>query len=400
MASKSEISSFLGLTNIKDPVRVGLRGLVRADNVLITQTAQLVRREGVELLASGQFLSLFSTADEGRCFAQTTDGIVTVNDSAQPLFAAPSAHPLSWAELGKDVLFANDEASGLITENDTFLPWRWPVPGQPTMTLDAGDLPAGQYQAAMTWLLPGGRETGPSARVALAAPAGSAITITPPAPPAGLRARIYVTAADSTALLRLGETDGAALAFTAGPDQLGAELTTEHCYPLPAGVDVLGAHKGRVYAGAHMPAQQQSVVYASRPLTPHLWVPTDFFMVPGRIRALADGGDALLVCTDQQVLAYRGGDARSLTELARYGVPPGLTATHDGDDLLVWTLRGLCRYAGGALTPITAAHVSVPPGVAVGSCLMHSRGQTHALVCTRRGDSKAFNPWKPARSTP
>lgn len=392
MASESEVSAFAGLANVNDPVRVGLRGLVTADNVEVDATGALRKRLGRDLVTPGMFVSGYATDDGSACYLQQVDGIYRLREDESLTLVTPleSAAPVLWCELNGKVYFAHESHDGVLT-HDSVLPLRWERPAPPALTAGAGALAGGQYQAAVTHVLPDGRETGASARTAITVAAGAGITMTVAPPPPGWAARVYLSAADSTSLLLLGETTGAPLHFDSNPNRLGKELLTEHTMALPTGARALAAWHGRVWCATLSDDGQHSVVWASLPLAPHLWGMTEgFFAVPGGVTLLADGGDALLVGTGDAIYAVRQTDAGPLLEpLADYGVVPGDACAKDGATRYLWTKRGVCRYPD--FTNLTERRVSVPPGSVANAAVVHDRGQVRFLACLAAG-GHAFNP--------
>lgn len=393
MASKSEVSAFVGLANVNDPVRVGLRGLTVADNVEVTATGSLRKRAGRRLCDAAPLLSGYATEDGTRLYVQRADGIYAVGrDETQSLVVATdSPHPLRWTEFNQSVYFANRDTDGVISPVGALMPWRWPVPGAPQIALGAGSLPAGQYQLAQTFVMPDGRETGASPRTAitLAQPGGLTLTASPPA---GWTARLYASGADSTTLMLLGETTGS-LTLGVGPNQLAAELAADFglAVPAPVDIDCLTACRGRLYAATFHDGV--SIVWSSLPLTPHLWSALEGYVpVLGRVTMLADGGDALLIGTADAVYRLSIDDNGPVfSTLASYGVAPGLAAARDGDVTYIWTKRGVCRYP--EFTNLTERRVSVPPGSVANAAVVHDRGQVRFLACLAAG-GQAFNPYQ------
>lgn len=392
MASKSEISSFLGLANVSDPIRVGLRGLVVADNVEVDSTGALRKRAGRVSVAPGIFISGFATEDEASCYLQQTDGIYRLNADETLSLVEPlgTTEALKWAEFNGKVYFAGEDSTGVL-DGDEVLPLSWDRPSLPQVRIQPGTLPAGKYQFAVTHVMPDGRETGASMRGSVNLPEGSAIELSPYAPPHGWTVRVYVTAADSTSLLLLGETAGDPLLFDVSPNRLGDELRTENTMPIPAGLIALTACRGQLWGATLAHDGKQSVIWSSLPLAPHLWQMTEgYFSVRGTATLLADGGDALLVGTGEAIYAYRFGDGGPVLQtLASYGVPDGDVAAKDGQTTYIWTKRGVCRYP--EFTNLTERRVSVPPGSVANAAVVHDRGQVRFLACLAAG-GHAFNP--------
>lgn len=392
MADRSEISSFVGLANVNDPMRIGLRGLVTANNVEVDATGALRKRAGRMPVAAGIFISGYATADGHACYLQQPDAIYRLSEEGAlaPVAELNSLQRLLWSELNGKVYFANDSDAGVL-DGDELSSLNWDRPATPAARATAGTLPAGQYQYAVTHVMPDGRETGASARGGINVPAGSAIEIAPYAPPPGWSARVYVSAADSTALLLLGNTVAGSLVFDGSPNRLGDELRTENTMPIPPGLTALAVSRGQFWCATLADDGKQSVIWSCLPLAPHLWQMTEgYFSVRGHVTLLIDGGDALLVGTGEAIYAYRASEGGPVLQtLASYGVPPGDTAAKDGGATYLWTKRGVCRYP--EFTNLTERRVSVPPGSVANTSVIHDRGQVRFLACLAAG-GHAFNP--------
>lgn len=156
--------------------------------------------------------------------------------------------------------------------------------------------------------------------------------------------------------------------------------------PLPLGVDIIQHWRGRMYAAQYFHTENQTVIWFSQPLGFHLFsLDADFFMVPGRVLMLAPHGEALLVGTDQQVLAYTG---EALSMLAPYGVVPGKAWGLDEGRLLFWTTRGLSSAL--PFQNLTEKQISVAPGDHAGGCIVMAGGQKRFVVALQQG-KEAFN---------
>lgn len=252
----------------------------------------------------------------------------------------------------------------------------------------AGALDAGQYGVAITHVLPDGRETGPSPTTWLDAPPDSALNITVQAPPAGCVAHVYVQPANSTVAQWAGATAGGLFQWGTRAHHLGHELSTQHTAPLPDGADVLALWRARACVAVYLPQAHQSAVFLSQPLAPHLFdLSTDFFMVPGRVTALAAHDSALVVATLDAIRSY---DGERLVALADYGAPPGCPHAMDHGRMLLWTHRGVCQFP--EFTNLTQRALSVAPGAQAHACVMEHDGQTRLVVATQPGGPAAYNP--------
>lgn len=162
---------------------------------------------------------------------------------------------------------------------------------------------------------------------------------------------------------------------------------------LPLGTDIVQFWQSRIYAAQYFPAEDQSVIYFTDPLSYHVFNnDSNFFMVPGHVRMLAPTPDALIVGTDTRISAYT---VDKLIALAEYGVLPGqhwaIDKQSDGSErTLFWSSRGLC--AAMPFMNLTERQVSVAPGVSAGGTLVRHGGQKRYVVALQQGGA-AFNPY-------
>lgn len=112
----------MGLTNVTDPLRAGLGYLVTANNVNITDTGALKKRDGYSLAKSGNFTSAYSTCDFSRAYL--VDGSSLKDFNGNVLTALTSSAPMFWAEVNENVYYNNGTDSGVIAPDHSVSQWR------------------------------------------------------------------------------------------------------------------------------------------------------------------------------------------------------------------------------------------------------------------------------------
>jgi hypothetical protein len=120
--SSPAIDRFKGLNNVSDHLRLELGWLVTADNVDVTNTGGLSRREGYSRERVGRFTGAYSTIAFDRLYLTTATEIVTF-DGVQVAVLSSTA-PIYWAEINEDVYFNNGQDSGVIRPDHSVHPWR------------------------------------------------------------------------------------------------------------------------------------------------------------------------------------------------------------------------------------------------------------------------------------
>jgi hypothetical protein len=390
-----QIKKFKGLNNVEDPLRLGLSWLRKADNVLVTSSGALTRRDGyAKTYAATLLAGAYTTRDYRRCYAIDNGTLLRIypDMTTGVLRTGLSNRDVFWTEVNEQVYFANGVDAGIITVQDTVLDWRWSKPGTPTLAAMTGKLDSGTYQVACTFVLPDGRETGACASVTLDLPPNSALQITGIPQQAGAKTRVYIAPANSPVFQLAYEGNQTAVVWNTAPEWLGIELLTHYSDPLPARATMPVFWQGRMHAVEHFEAHNTSVVWRSEPLGFHLFPTSDNFIpVPGRIHMVAAHEDALIIGTENAIYAFADD---KLTELADYGVVPGhhVALQPSGDDrnkILFWSQRGVCRAM--PFENLTEDQISVNCGLTAGGTLVHKDGQAHYIVALQKGGD-AFNP--------
>lgn len=394
-AADLQVTRFKGLNSVQDPLSLGLDWQTQADNLNITSAGKLQRRTGfaaTPTLAGTAITAAYATRDQQRAYL-IDSGILKTADGVT-LTTGLSTDPAFWAEANDLVFMANGTDALMIDAENAVLPWDWPAPPSPAVAAVTGSLAPGLYRACCTYILPDGRETGPSDQVELELTGGQALQVSGIKQVAGYRTRTYICPANSAVFGLANGTSATAFVWDFAPTSLGIELRTDNCEPIPAGCDVIQHWQGRIWAALYDPASNTTAIFPSKALGFHLFDLEEAIAVTGRVLMLAPTDAGLVIGTDQHVWA-RLTDGQ-LTKLAHYGVVPGtpwtFDLTEDGRDsdktVLFWSLRGMCRAL--PFTNLTSSHLRVAPGIQAGAAVVALGGEKHFVACLHAGGS-AFN---------
>lgn len=392
---RTAISKFLGLNTADDPARLGKGWLQQADNVIITDTGAVERRDGYSLALSATPRGAYTMADFSRMYLVNDTSLVQVmpDMTTRVLATGYARRPMYFVEVNNEVFFTNGVNSGRIMADGRVLPWGWTIPQEPTLEAASGTMPAGMYRVICSFLLADGRETGTSREARITLDDNQALRITNIPQMAGARTAVYIAAANSTVFRRAFDTTLPAATWNGGANSLSVEAATQFAMPLPRDAILPAAFEGRVYVASFDAARNVSTLWASEPLAWHLFKPQkSFLQVVGRAGVLTSTDEGLVIGTDETIMRWTG---EKMEQLADYGVVPGYNVATDSEtgDTYTWTQRGVCRLS--PFQNLTEGHLRVPPGVQAGGCVIRSRGQSHFVVALQSG-GEAFNP----RSTP
>lgn len=116
------IKTFKGLNNVSDPLRLGLGWLATADNVNITDTGGVAKRQGFSKVKTGVYSGAYTSLDFSRMYLATPSAIQTFE--GENIAALTSSAPMFWTEANDNVYYNNGVDSGIIAPDNTVGLWR------------------------------------------------------------------------------------------------------------------------------------------------------------------------------------------------------------------------------------------------------------------------------------
>lgn len=334
-------AQFNGLRNDIDPERFDAGDLVVADNVDIDKSGRLQRRAGYTQRRAGATHSMW--ADETETICMFVEGgalkqLATDLTATSLMTLLDGVSPVSYARVSDRVYFANGRDSGVF-EGGAVRTWGMPVAPLPAAAVATGQLPAGGYQYAMTWLRSDGQESGCGLAGKITLGAGGGISFTVPVAPQSdiVGAVLYVSPANSDVLLEATQVaPGSTLLWQTDPHTLSYPLDKQFYGPPPAGH--LIAH----YRG-HMFVAVGDTIYVSKQYGYELFHLRRYLQLDGRITLLAPltekernlaGGDAsgFFVGTDRSMGVMAGTDPDTFQYVPKvdYGAVLGTMCYVDG----------------------------------------------------------------------
>jgi hypothetical protein len=285
--------------------------------------------------------------------------------------------PLASLLLNGRLYYSDGTLTGVYANGES-RSWGLAVPASPVCSLTIGDLPAGGYQIATTFIRDDGQESGASPAVIsrpTASQGGIRVTVAPSSDPSVEGIAVYASSIDGEVLWRQGVLDNEEVTVVLSGNLVGEgpELLTQHMGP-PLPGSILGFYRGRIYI-----ADGRVLRY-----TENFWrqelmsTDYDFMQFPDEITAVlpVEGGIWLGTRAEAMFLSgddpdAEGGGLRVRSRIG-VGVLQGTGQTIDGDimafarlnpgRLAVWaTTAGI--YAGdgtGQFRNLTGA-IFVPP---------------------------------------
>jgi hypothetical protein len=390
-----KFTEFSGVVNTRSRKDLGLKALYVGDNVVISDSKKVTRRDGYSLYRAGSIKSAFANADDlyvvdGTNLLHTVGGDTT-------LLTGLTGQDYGWAEANGDAYFVNGVEAGILRGRN-YRPWRLDPPVVTSVAVvDSGVAPttafgmgaayvAALFRLCATYETADGRETAPSDVVELtAAPTAHTLSITVPTGYA--RTNIYCTEPDGAVFRLVNTTNNVTSTFN--PARSGRELTTLGCSGLPTGVHKVEFFQGRCFAAEYIAQVDLSVVWISRPLAFHLFDQgSDFCVLPGKVGMLVWCNEGLLIGTSRKIFQYD--EKGVLNWLVNYGVIPGSAFDTDGAEQVAyfWTERGMCKAM--PFENLTEKQLSAAPGLRAAVAVMYRNGMQQMVVVTQ-GGGNPFN---------
>lgn len=392
-----EIKKWLGLNNTTSPERMKPGELTVALDVDIDNTGRLMSRQGKTLVNATPCHSLYSY--EGGSFISqgaTVYGI-EANLSLTLAKALTVADAVSYDSLAGVAYFSNGFDVGRFVGR-TYKPWGVTPPSlQPAAATTTGNLKAGRYQYALTFLRNDGHEsgTGLAGQIDLSVNGGIRFSnIEVSTNPEVSDKILYLTSRDGETLYRAAQVpNGQVTVFITDEPVGGIPLSTQFSGPPPAGTTV------RIYNGVIYVVRGNTVFY-SDPYSLETFRPdVSFLQFPGTISLFDWVNDGIYVATSDSegdgsegvgstwFLSGNRPDKFNPKQVFDYGSTPGTSVRVDagffgtqveriGEPALIWTSRhGVCVAGdGGVVHNLTESTYSFPSAQAGAAMIRHYRG--------------------------
>jgi hypothetical protein len=378
----------LGVDNRSPSARIA-EGCVRdAVNFQPTDAGTFALRPGFKSVYAGVSVRAVFPDRDGRLLVVDGSSLVSLDPctmTSAVLAAITPAGAVVAGELNGETFIAS-AAEMLRHKNGEVKSWRVPsAPDSFAVVAGTGNLSAGLYRLACTFVDEDGRESGVLSPQRISLQDGSALTVSVPAPPAGYGVRLYAGPANGETLYLQCATAGQCALNVIRDDS--ARLTTIGlaAVPMPTLIDSVGAR---------LVLQVGKVVILSRPFHPHLHDPAaDFFQYDSVPSVVLPCGAGIFICAGDGTYFISGIDSDSPMQVRAldYGAVSG-TGRKLPDGRVAWMTRlGIViGTKDGQVSPI-ASDKFVPRLAERGATgLVNSNGSS-VLVTTMRGSS-SVNP--------
>lgn len=387
------VKRFLGLNNVEDPLNLGLKWFVQADNINITGRDKIERAKGYAQRSTNFAITgAYATRDQKRLYIVDAGELRQMDPDlfdADPPSYRVLATGLAPAHMAFEeiagVVYATNGVDFLALDANGARAWGLPNPPAPQLGVASGALPAGLYSMVATFVDDRGLESGNSTPVTIALDGSQGLSITaiPQAP--GRTTNVYLTTPNGPGYFLVAEAAPAAINWNGGV--LGPEIPFWMTDP-PRG-ERPALFKGALYVAEWFPEHDLTVIWKSLDLAYHHFdYAREAIAVPGHVLTLkaTPNDESFLIGTERAIHSY--GIEGRLTTLADYGVIPGEHVTHVHNQLYFWTERGLCRFP--PFMNLSERRLSVEPGSSAAGTLIEQYGLRRYVVALNRGGT-AYN---------
>ncbi|MGZ8317509.1 MAG: hypothetical protein ACXWVD_00270 [Telluria sp.] len=373
------LRSFAGIRNALAAERLralpgkdgGAVELADATNVDIDDSGQLMRRSGQVLKVSGACHSLWASGE--LCLYVKDGALYRLHSdySSTLLVSGLAPHAMHYVDVNGRIYYSNGAQTGIV--DGAARSWGMAVPNTPFVAAAGGQMQAGTYQVAATYVRGDGQESGagPAVQLTLSEAGGVRVAWEAPADASIARVNVYLSEPNGMVLYLAGSAPVAAAELTVIGAALAYPLATQWLDAPPAG-QCLAYANGRIYIASG------EYVFATAALGYEYCDLRDYLAIDGsRIAFLAGVAGGLYIGTARAVYFATGTRLEELAlrlvvdspavagsaVLADAGVVAGSPEAGGRRTLLFAAHAGL--YMGsedGAVASLTAGRYQLAPG--------------------------------------
>lgn len=385
-----EINKFLGLRNTLPEPQQPLGTLTIAENVLIDDSGEIIRRNGNTKVLDGTIISSYGTRDNSAMYFVTGDGDLVYFDgqNSEKIDDGFDDSPVFWCEESANLIFALSSVKYIeIRNGNQITNLDMPVPESMTVSTSfAGRLPemavglCAQYVHIETGLL-----GGLSDYKTVTVPANTSLLASVPHIE-GYRAVLYGFFPDSGAWSFI---DTAAQEPIMISDYPSVHEPADDIYlntrSVPKEGVAMAYHNGRIAIATLN--DKVSTIYFSKPNFYHLFDELEEkFEIPDAVTFLESVAGKLLICCMRSIWVF---DGEILQRISNFGTPVGKPVqVLPTGEALIWTFRGLCQFP--EFKNLTQDVFSIPAGFGCSINLIENDGSRYLSIVTDNNGS-AFN---------
>lgn len=371
------INKFSGLMNTVDPKSMPVNALVVAENVNISKTNLISRRQGYAKSIEGTSITAsYVTRDRSRFYIVDNGSLklINIDGSTVTLADGLTSKPIYWDDQSNYVALS---CGLLINPDQSVVKLNIPEPKEPKVTIASGNLKAGQYQIATALKDSSGREGTTSGIVITEDVTEGQGLLIEPVVESGFTSVIYISELNGDCLYRLVETNEPFLVADQINLSYPIDINQVISSAMPDNVEHIAFYESKLFVSTFNSGH--SFVFFSQEYWWHLFQQlSDYLTIVGKIVSMRSTKAGLIIGTDSQIWLYAN---ESMTKLADYGLVNGESITEDETgSIWLWTKRGIATIDANGFKNITEATYSFKPGSHVTTSIVKDDGQQRLIV--------------------
>lgn len=384
----------LGVDVLSAQTKLPAQAVRSAVNVDIDRSGSFSMRDGRTSIAAGSgYHSIYRAAQKGWLLLARNQTLSRMDPSTYALttlHTLASDDPLSYCEYNGNVYFSSVSSFGWIPSDAvTSRNVGVPAPGVvPSLSVDAGSLPAGKYGVVITQVNDRGEEGPASEFATIDLPSGGGIRLTGLPQQLGWDVYVYITSADGDVLRFASSFPAVFPTYVVADPANGGDCETQFLEPLPPGHTVRW-HNGRLFTA------RDGEINFSEAMRPHLYSPAHGRIpMSGYISFMESVGDGLFVGDSRGVWFFSGEDptkfemrlvsshravARASVMVPAEFLPEKVNADKP---CAVWlsAAGSVVGAPGGGITELHSDRIKVPTGLTGRSVLLLRGGRKQVVT--------------------
>lgn len=390
--------NFSGINNVTAEDRLTLDELRAAINVDITKEGRVSRRTGRRVVLEGISIRGLYTDVRDRMFYADTNKLYCLTPETEAVEEVLSPVNLSsipaFCEVNGDVYFTDGTLTKIIKPDLSVTQWGVDPPIiQPSVSLGAGSLEAGEYLVTATCYTNTGEESGCRPLQKITVPANGGINVTglfAPSDPRIVGFRVYLGTPGGKIPYHAADVpvDQNAVLLTTVQTQ-AAELRTMELTRPPAGSKIV-YYRGRIYILVG------NILYWTEPLRfGQVNMAKNYLVLPANCTMLAAVQEGLYVACDKTYfLSGRDPDQFQILLVADYGAPNTFPVSTSGtnmgleseDVVAVWmSQNGLVMGNGlGQVSNLTQKRIAMAKYATAALAYREERGMRQVLMSGKK----------------
>ena len=352
-----------------------------ASNVQFDENGKVERIKGVTKLYSGVNIHSFTLSHfiEGDNLKRLND------DNTAKQLSVVGSNSMGITKVDNLLFFGNSEKS-LVIDGDTVRSVGvTPPEQQPILSAkNTGGMFAGEYQVAITYLLPSGEESGTGVASQITLSEGQGIQFTLSNVPDDIdKVAVYVSSVNDSELWLYDEVDSSTTEVFIDSDISSVRIETQFVYP-PLFSDILQYHYGRIYwADGNLLRYTQPLKYGQTKAG-------NYEIFSGDITLIVSLPQTLYICADKtyKIVNIDGEGFKQRVEVLPYGAVKGTLRYDSFNNVAYWqSFKGFVMATVEGAKELLLKNIAMPEYSKGTMTMVELDGRIQLISVSQGGES-------------